>query len=232
MSDMVSKQNNSRLRNVLGILSLISLFLTVSWLVLLIVGTPSGGQPDTPAALFSYLGSPNTLFYLTYINAGLLTMVVIGLFAVLFLYVKPYAPVSSMIGIAFVPVYGCLNMVAYLSQVTVIPELLRLRTVPDHQAFAEFLLLLVVQQWPHSAVFAFNNLAYAVLGIPSIIFSVIIFRSSSVQAGAVLLGLSGVASIIGFMGIVARHGWLSQGSLVGGVLFLLALVQFTWAFRR
>jgi hypothetical protein len=219
-----------QLRSVLGALSLISLILTILWLVCLIAGTPPTGQPNTVTDLFSYLSDLNALFYLTYINAALITIVAIALFAALFLYIRLAAPVWSLIGMAFVPVYGCLNLVAYLSQITIVPELLRLRAMPDHQAFSEFLLQQVVQQWPHSAVFAFNNLAYALLGIPSIVFGVVILRTSFLlRTGAIPLGLSGVASILGFLGIVARNAWLAHGSLVGGVLFLLALIHFSWS---
>jgi len=214
----------------LGVLSLVSLILTVLWLVCLIMGVTSADHLDTFDGVLSHLTKLDFLFYMTYVNAALLTVSATMLLVAFFFSLKPVAPLWSAIGVVFVPVYGCLNLVAYLSQVAVVPRLLRLRTVPKYQALSEFLLQQTVQQWPDSAVFIFNNLAYAVLGVPSVIFGVLIMKSHRlVRPGGVLLGLSGVASIAGFVGIVAQTPWLAKGSLVGGILFLLALVQFSWA---
>jgi hypothetical protein len=52
------------------------------------------------------------------------------------------------------------------------------------------------------------------------------------RVGGILFALNGVACIVGFIGIAAESTWLRQGSLVGGVLFLLALVPMTWVFVR
>ena|GEM_PF-6067852 len=41
------------------------------------------------------------------------------------------------------------------------------------------------------------------------------------------MALSGVTCIAGFVGVVARSG-LSHGSVIGGVLFLQALVAMSW----
>ena len=225
----------AQIAQMLGVLSLLSLILTILWLVSLILGIESSGRPETIEALFSHIGSPDILFYLTYINAALLTAIAVALFTVLFLYIEKIAPMWSAIGIAFVPIYGSMNLVAYLSQITVVPRLLHLRAEPGYKFLSEFLLQQVIQQWPDSAVFVFNNLAYALLGIPSIIFGVLMAGSvASLRTGGVLLGFSGVASIAGFIGIAAQNARLSQGSLFGGMLFLLALIHLSWVllYRR
>jgi hypothetical protein len=214
----------------IGVLSLISLVLTVLWLVCFIAGLASAEHMDTFAGVLSHLAKPDLLFYVTYSNAALLTVSVVMLFVVLFFSLRLVAPLWSAIGVAFVPIYGCLNLVAYLSQVTVVPRLLRLHAVAKYQALSELLLRQTIQQWPDSAVFMLNNLAYAVLGVPSIIFGALILKSHRlVRFGGILLGLSGVACIAGLLGIVAETSWLTKGSLVGGIFFLLALVQFSWA---
>lgn len=71
------------------------------------------------------------------------------------------------------------------------------------------------------------------LGIPSIIFGALMFKlTPGLRVGGILFALNGVACIVGFIGIAAESTWLRQGSLVGGVLFLLALVPMTWVFVR
>jgi hypothetical protein len=211
----------------------VSLILTILWLICLIVGLSSAGRLDTFEGVLSHVAKLNTLFYLTYANAALLTVSAVMLFVALFLQLRPMAPTWSALGVAFVPIYGCLNLVAYLSQITVVPRLLRLQAVPEYQVVSRFLLQQAVQQWPDSAVFIVNNLAYAVLGVPSVVFAVLILRSSpSVRFGAILLGLSGVASMAGFIGIVAQNPSIANGSLIGGILFLVALAQLSWGFLR
>jgi hypothetical protein len=89
----------------------------------------------------------------------------------------------------------------------------------------------MVQAWPGSAVNVLNNLGYAVLGVPSIIFGLLMSgESPSMRVAGILLALSGVASIVGLVGIVIQSAALGLGSIVGGVVFLAALVPLsvTW----
>jgi hypothetical protein len=217
----------------LGYLSLLCLALTVLWLILMIVGTASAGPMDTFEQVLSHVFKLNCIFYLTYINAALITLTATMLFAGLYIYCKPIASEWSVIALVFVPVYSVLNLFAYLSQVLIIPRLLALHQTTEYQAFSEFVLRQLIQLWPNSSVYAFNNLAYAVLGIPSIIYGVILFGQNSWKriAGA-LLALNGVACIIGIVGIALENSLLSTGSLVGGVLFLFALMALSRTFLR
>jgi hypothetical protein len=52
------------------------------------------------------------------------------------------------------------------------------------------------------------------------------------RAGAILLALSGVASLLGILGILLDNALFSNGSLAGGALFLLALFLLTWSFWK
>ncbi len=71
----------------------------------------------------------------------------------------------------------------------------------------------------------FNNLAYALLGIPSIIFGlVLLFTNKLPTLSTILLVLNGVACILGVIGVFLGNRLLSFGSLAGGVLFLVALI--------
>jgi hypothetical protein len=217
----------------LGVLSLILLVLTILWLVFLIVGLSAAGPLDTFEKVLAHVNKLNVVFYLTYTNAALITVNAVMLFVALYLHYKTIAPEWSAIGATFVPIYGAMNMIVYLSQVTVVPRLLQLQDIPEYQAVSQFLLRQAIQQWPESAASIVNNLAYAVLGVPSIIFGILMLKSAhALRLGGFLLGLSGIASIAGIIGIAAQSTWLGQGSMIGGVLFLLALVPMSWDFLR
>jgi len=217
----------------LGVLSLTCLMITILWLVLFVAGMAVAGPLETFEQVLAYVNKLGSLFYLTYANAALITVSAVMLFAALYIHYKPIAPEWSAIGVMFVPIYGALNLIAYLSQVTVVPRLLELQVFPEYQVFSQFLLRLFIQQWPDSAISIVNNLAYAVLGVPSIIFGILMLKSvPALRLGGVLLTLNGITCIVGFIGIAAQSAWLSQGSLVGGVLFLLALVPMSFVFLQ
>ena len=96
---------------------------------------------------------------------------------------------------------------------------------------SQFLLRQVIQQWLDSAISIANNLAYAILGIPSIIFGVLMRKTSPVlRIGGNLLALSGIVCIAGFTGIVMQSAWLRLGSLAGGIFFLMALMLMSVGF--
>lgn len=209
----------------LGTVSLTCLVLTVFWLVLYIWGIIRAGPVETFEQALASVAEPDGLFYLTYVNATLITLSATMLFAGLYVYCKPIAPEWSVMGLVFVPVYCVLNLFAYLSQITIVPRLLAFQQMADYQAASSLLLGQMIQQWPNSAVNAFNNLAYAILGIPSIIFGMALFkRNKSTRLPGILLALNGVACIVGMVGVVLGNGLLEMGSIVGGVLFLLALI--------
>jgi hypothetical protein len=76
-----------------------------------------------------------------------------------------------------------------------------------------------------------NNLAYAVLGVPSVIFGMLLLNHRApAQAAGGLLALNGIACIVGLVGVLFKLPWLNLGSLVGGVLFLLSLILLAMAF--
>lgn len=217
----------------LGILSLICLVITLLWLVFLIAGMATAGPLNTFEKVLAHVNKLDIVFYLTYANAALITVSAVMLFAALYIHYKSVAPEWSAIGVIFVPIYGALNLIVYLSQITVVPRLLQLQVLPEYQAFSQFLLRQIIQQWPDSAISIVNNLAYAILGIPSIVFGILMLKSApALRLGGALLALNGFACIIGFIGITAKNTWLGQGSIIGGVLFLLALAPMSMAFLQ
>lgn len=217
----------------LGGLAVASFALTLLWLGLLVVSLARSGLPGTFEQVLASLAQPDLLYYLTYASATLLTLVVTAFFAGLFAYCEPAASGWSLIGFVFVPVYCLLNLVVYLGQITVVPQLVALQQVNGYQAISWLLLRLTIQQWPGSAAGIFNNLAYAVLGIPSLIYGGVLARGRGmVRLGGMLLALNGAACIVGMAGVVLQNSFLSLGSLAGGALFLLALLPLSATFLR
>jgi len=217
----------------LGAMSLTCLALTILWLVLYIYSVASAGPLETLDQALASVARPDALFYLTYANATLVTLSATMLFAGLYVYCRPTAPGWSAMGGVFVPVYCVLNLFAYLSQITIVPRLLVFQRTAEYQAASSLLLGQMIQQWPGSAVNVLNNLAYAILGIPSIIFGMALSRhGSSTRLPGILLALSGVACIIGMTGVVLGSRLLAQGSIIGGALFLLALIPPSLTFLR
>ena len=215
----------------LGVLSLTCLIITILWLVLFVAGMAVAGPLETFEQVLAHVNKLGVLFYLTYANAALITVSAVMLFAALYIHYKPIAPEWSAIGVMFVPIYGALNLIAYLSQITAVPRLLELQALPEYQVFSQFLLRQFIQQWSDSTISIVNNWAYAILGVPSIVFGILMLKSvPALRLGGVLLALNGLACIAGFIGVAAQNAWLSQGSIIGGVLFLLALVPMSWVF--
>lgn len=212
-----------------ALLSLICLVLTGLWIGLLIADVASAGPPETFEQVAAHAARLHGLFYATYLNAALLTVAAVALFAALHAWLKPTAPGWIAVGLVFVPIFGTLNLVAYLSQVTLVPALVTLRADPRYAEAAELMLRLTLQAWPASAMAFLNGLAYAILGIPSMLYAVLLWRrGGALRWAGLLLALNGAACILGVIGFLIGSALLAQGVMIGGVLFLLALLPLGW----
>lgn len=217
----------------LGITSLSLLVLITLWLLLLVRSALVHEELTTLAQAQAVSGRMDLAFYMAYANAALFTLLATVLVGGLYLYCRPQAPAASFIGVLFVPVYCTLNLVAYLSQITVVPGLVALAQQPDTQQTASFLLGQMVQEWPGSIIAFINGLAYAVLGIPSLVYGWILTREGGAsRLAGILLALSGAASILGMVGVVLGNRLLAIGIIAGGALFWLALFPLTWLLFR
>ncbi len=127
-----------------------------------------------------------------------------------------------------------MNLLVYLSQITLVPQLVEMHQQAETRAAAEALLRVAIQDLPGSTVGFFNGLAYGILGIPSIIFGIELARrsSTSLRVGGILLALNGVACITAVAGSLLDLAPLEFGSVLGGGLFLLALFLLTWGFFK
>lgn len=211
----------------LGTIALICLIVTAVWVLLLIYQASTLGSPETAAQAVAFVAHLDPLFYLTYGNAAMITLSATMLFAGLYIVLRADAPLWAAMGVAFLPVYSLLTLFSYVSQITLVPRLVAL------QPESNVLLAQMVQAWPGSAVNVLNNLGYAVLGIPSIVFGVLLAtRDVSLRLAGILLALSGVASLVGMGGIVVQNAVLSGGSIAGGLLFLAALIPLSVALLR
>ena len=93
----------------LSALSLTCLMFTILWLFFLIVGLSAAGELDTFEKVLSHISTLDVVFRLTYVNAALITVNAVMLFAALYIYYKPVASEWATIGIVFVPIYGAMN---------------------------------------------------------------------------------------------------------------------------
>jgi hypothetical protein len=216
-----------------GILSLLALITTLLFLVFFIVDMAGAGPMNTFEQVLAHVSLQTPLWTLSYVNVTLLTVFASALMASLYSLCREISPAWAAVGLVFVPVYCALNLFSYFSQITIVPRLIELGADPQYTAFAKFLLRQLLQSWPDSAVSIFNNTAYGVLGIPSILFGVLLPRlDGRLKLGGWLLILNGAACLIGVVGYAARQPLLSLGSLVGAVFFLAALFPLTWTFIR
>jgi hypothetical protein len=215
------------------LLALTCLVLTALWVGLLIADMTSAGPLETFEQVAAHASRLHGLFYATYLNAALLTVAAVAFFAALHAWLKPQAPDWTVIGLVFVSIYGALNLIAYLSQVTLVPALFNLQTDPRYADTVDLLLHLTLQAWPASTMAFFNGLAYAILGIPSILFGLLLWKyHGALRWGGLLLALNGAACILGVVGFLTGNALLSQGVMVGGILFLAAMFPLAWGFWK
>jgi hypothetical protein len=217
----------------LSLLALLLFLLTAGWLGLFIAGTAAAGPIETLEQALAVAARQDPAFVFSYLNAALLTLVAVALFAGLYSNLRDDAPGWTRVALAFVPIYGVFALTAYLSQLTLVPSLLGGLDDPETAGAARLLLAQTMQNWPGSFVNFLNNLAYGVLGVPSIIFGALLARRGALfKAAGVLLVLNGIACIIGVAGILTGIELLTWGSIIGGVLFLLALPPLALGYYR
>jgi hypothetical protein len=194
---------------------------------------------------YDFVKDPGVLFYLTYLNVVVLTIFDVVLFGMLYLYFKPAFPVLSLCGVLFVPVYAAYNMFVYISQVSIVQKIISVYEGQVGEEVMQVLLGQFIQLWEHSTIAFINNYAYAILGIPSVLFGIAIYRmepglnaSSSVKipglskATGLLLVLNALACLLGIIGIIMGNQILAYGSAIGGGLFFLSLIGLSIIFWR
>ncbi len=217
----------------LGILSILVIVTTALWLIILIPSQVTAPTVDVLHEKIAAIEPLGIIHYANYVNAALITVFDVAMFAGLIKFCRKEAPLWSSIAIAFVPIYGLGNLIAYLSQIFVVPLLLRHYKAPGTRAIAEVLLGLTLQDWPGSAIQALNGFSYAVLGIPSIILGWIFFRKAKgLRISGLLLMASGMFSFVAVLGLAVRNYALATATLVSGAIFLAALLPMARFFLK
>lgn len=219
----------------ISIVSIILAILTGIWILCMILLMQQQGSVIANFEdAYDFVKDPGGLFYLTYLNVVVLTIFDVVLFGMFYLYFKPVYPVMSLCGVLFVPVYAAYNMFVYISQVSVVQKIISIYDGVVSEEVMNVLLGQFIQLWEHSTMAFINNYAYAILGIPSVLFGIAIYRMKQglSRATGLMLILSAFACLLGIVGIITGNQALSQGSAIGGGLFFLSLIGISLIFWR
>jgi hypothetical protein len=211
----------------LGIIILVDLVSLVGWLAGMILMSAANGGITTFDGALAFASERHPFYYnFTYANAVLFSLLNTMVFAGLYALLKRDFPLWSAIGLAFMPVYTILALFSYLSQLVIIPPLVDLLTVPEFRPVAIVLLHNLLQINPGSTLGYFDQFSYFILGIPSLIFGLALYRlGKPFRAAGVLLALSGAACLLIGPGVVFDLPALVAGpSMLGGVLSIVAFV--------
>jgi len=208
--------------------SIVLLFMTILWVVLTVISMSGTDPLWSEKQYLHWVADPDIYYTLNYINVTLLTIVVVVLYYYLFNYLKVLKRRLTLAAFLLVPVYGALNLFSYSIQIFFVPDLARtaLEAQGDIARAAA-----LVQANSNSLVGMLNGIAYAVLGIPSIVYGFMLYRDHRNYSGIFLL-LDGVFCLIGLMGYLTDHALLSMGIMLGGIFFLFSLLFMSIEFKR
>jgi hypothetical protein len=216
-----------RVKNrIVGMLVLLDLATTVVWLVIMVGLFATYGTIETFEQAMDFAVERHWLFYtVSYVNAILLTLSSVSVYAGLYALLRPHYPEWATIGFAFVPVYGLIALLSYLSQIVVVPQLVELAASPQYEATATVLLKHLIQIWPESSLQQVDQFSYVILGIPSFLYGVMLYRlgGRTVRVAGGVLALGGPFTLLMAVGVVARQMQLVElPSMIGGVLSIVA----------
>lgn len=200
--------------------SILSAVLTCMWIVLSILSMSDVNPGWTLEEFAEWASRPGIFLTLNYINASALTAFVVILFSLLFGYLFQKYRNRALIALVFVPVYGVLNMACYSIQISIVPQILRNTIDSPDTAYISYHL---IQASSRTLVGFLNGLAYAILGIPSIIFGKLLMGEKKRFSGLFLI-INGVFCLIGIVGYLMDSSIVSMGIMAGGIFFLISLV--------
>lgn len=214
-----------KIEKTISILSFLVALFTILWLVTLVLTMQEKGSfISTFDEALIFVNKPSLLFYILYSNVVILTILNSILFALIYQFIKQRHAQLAITGIIFIPVYACYNLFVYCSQISIVQQIQQLYLTTEYEQILPVFLGQLIQIWDKSAMAFINNFAYAILGIPSILFGIAFYKSSKIgKLTGILLISNAIACIIGIIGIISGNILLSNGSIIGGVLFLFAL---------
>lgn len=210
------------------IIASVLLLMTILWIVFMILST-APIDPDWRDQDFVRWAAEKGFAYLVnYINVSLLTLVVVLLFSYFYVLLKEVNEPAAIAGLLFIPIYGIMNLSCYSMQITLVPNLAA-EALANQESLQQVVQL--IQAKPGSIMGYINGLAYAILGIPSIIYGLLLIRSSYRLSG-LFLGLNGIFCLLGIVGYLLSSDVLSLGIMAGGILFLISLICMIFEFAK
>lgn len=208
-----------------GALSLAVGLTTLVWSIMTFTEILSSETLSTLDEKIISLYEPGFFYFFMYVNAALITLLSVAMLAGFYHYCRDDAGPWPFIAIAFVPMYGLGNTVAYLTQVFVIPSLVLLHQAPATNEIAGILLGLMIHDWPGTAIEALNAVSYAILGIPQIIFGLIMYRKArGLRVGSILLAVSGGLSFMAVIGVAVNNTAMGMIAIPSGFIYMLSLI--------
>lgn len=200
------------------------LALIILWVVTSIALSIQINAEASQLEYVQYIMNMTPLFVISYANASLITVVAVLMFYLLMRLYSPKSKIISLSAFAVVAVYGLLNLFVYVSQFAYLPLL-------SHRLFETDLSpddIASVYHWIHLApgsnIALLNGLAYALLGIPSIVFGLFLIREDQYgKKAAVFLTANAVFCFLGFAGVYYSNKTLGFGLMLGGFFFILAV---------
>ena len=208
--------------------SIILLVQTVIWLVFTGLSMSQVDSSWTSADYVNWVSNPDIFFIGNYINATLLTITAILLFTFLYDYYKNKYGSYALLGFVFIPIYGVFNILCYSIQISVVPLIARNSLdSPDKIYFASQF----IQANSSSFIGFMNGLSYAILGIPSIIYGILMIKELKKFSG-IFISLNGVFCIIGIIGYILKNSILAMGIMIGGIVFMGGLVAMAFEFKN
>ena len=207
--------------------SIILLVQTIIWLVFTGFSMSQVDSSWTNKDYVNWASNPDFFFTGNYINATLLTVSAVTLYTFLYCFFKSKHQSLAILGLVFIPMYGIINIICYSIQISVVPQIAgNSLESPDKIYFASQF----IQANSKSVIGFMNGMSYAILGIPSIIYGLLMFKELKKLSG-VFISLNGVFCIIGIIGYIIENNILASGIMIGGILFMCGLVAMTFEFR-
>lgn len=208
--------------------SIILLVQTVLWIVFTGFSMSQVESTWNYTEYVIWASKPDFFFIGNYINASILTIAAVILFTFLYGFLKNKYESYARLGLVFIPIYGIINIICYSIQISVVPVIASSSLdSPDKIYFASQFL----QANSKSIIGFMNGMAYAILGIPSIIYGILMFKEYKKLSG-VFISLNGFSCIIGIIGYVIKDSVLEMGIMIGGIFFMGSLAAMAFEFRN
>ena len=205
-------------------LTVLLLFSLAGWIVLMAVQGAEVSPNWSVRDYLTYVSRGGFAYSGAYINALLFTALVVALLILLCHRFRGDHPVMSKVTMGFIPIYGVMNIIAYGSQVTFAPPFAARALALGDQG-SMLAAVQAVHIYPGSIIGQLNGLAYTVVGIPSVLLGIALWKTDwPGKTAAALLIVNAAACLIGTIGTAVGHKVLAVGTAAGGVLFTLAIV--------